>query len=307
MSRAVFVNFPIPEEFAAELRKHFVAHLHDARLDEEQRSRVQGIVTKGGVRVDAALMAQFPQLEIVATVGIGVDAIDFTTTRARGIVVTNTPGVVSDDVADLAMAMLIDRLRRVVRGDRYIRDGQWPQEPFPLARSVSGKTIGIVGFGGIGQAVARRAEAFNLNVKWYGPRPKPDVRYEYVPDLVQLARDSDALIVACIGGPETLHLVNAAVIAALGPQGILINVSRGSVVDTTALIAALRAGQLGGAALDVVEGQPQVPPELLAFDNVLLTPHIGTATIETRRTMTRLALESMLDHFAGRRPKHLVP
>ena len=303
MKPDVFAACRLPAEFTDEMGRHFVVHLSQGgtpALDPGQCERVRAIVTNGIRGAEKALIELFPHLQIIASLGIGVDAIDLDTARVRGVAVTNTPGVVSDDVADLAMAMLIDRLRSIVDGDRFIRAGQWFKGPPPFARSLTGKRLGIVGLGGIGLGVARRAEAFKMRVKWYGPRAKPDVSYEYVPDLQQLARESDALIVACSGGKETRHLIDARILAALGPGGVLINVSRGSVLDTAALIAALRSRQLAGAALDVVEHQPEVPPELLALDNVLLTPHLGTATRETRGRMAELALESLLDCFAGR-------
>jgi lactate dehydrogenase-like 2-hydroxyacid dehydrogenase len=193
-----------------------------------------------------------------------------------------------------------------VDGERFVRAGKWGGGPYPLARSITGKRVGIVGLGAIGSAFARRAEAFKLRVKWNGPRPKPQQPYEYVPDLEQLARDSDVLVVACSGGAATHHLIDARILAALGPQGVLVNVARGSVVDIEALMAALRAGQLGSAALDVLERQPQVPPELLTLPNVLLTPHLGTNTRETRATMGAMVIANLVAHFEGRQPPNLV-
>lgn len=309
MSPGIFVACHIPPEFAEALGKHFVTYLSHGKapaLDDTQRASVRGIVTHGGRGAEKALLDLFPNLEIVSCLGIGVDGIDSRVTRARGIVVTNTPDVIAEDVADLVMGMMVDRLRRVGEADRYVRQGKWPQGPFPFGRSLTGKTVGIVGLGGIGKGVARRARAFGMTPKWHGPRPKPEQPYEYVADLEHLAREADVLVAACKATPETRHLIDSRVLAALGPEGVLINVARGSVVDTQALIAALRTGQLGAAALDVVENQPQVPAELLALDNVLLTPHIGTATHETRRTMSAMVLQSLLDHFAGRTPQHVA-
>jgi lactate dehydrogenase-like 2-hydroxyacid dehydrogenase len=309
MKPEVFVACRMSPEFSAELGKSFVVHLSNGSppaLDDGQRERVRGLVTNGIRGAEKTLIELFPKLEIISSLGIGVDSIDLDTARARGVVVTNTPGVVADDVADLAMALLIDRLRSVVDGDRFIRAGKWHSGPYPFARSLTGKRLGIVGLGAIGNAVARRAEAFKLRVKWYGPRPKPDVPYEYVPDLEQLARESDALVIACSGGRQTRHLINAPILAALGPKGILINVARGSIIDTDALIVALRGRQLAGVALDVFERQPEVPPELLTFDNVLLTPHLGTATRETRGRMGEMVIESLVDHFCGRAPQRRV-
>jgi hydroxypyruvate reductase len=306
---AIFVTCHILPEFEQELRKHFVPYLCGGKapvLDATERASVRAFITSGSHGAPKELFDLFPNVEIVANLGIGVDAIDLDVARARGVVVTNTPDVVADDVADLAMGMMIERFRRMGDGDRYVRAGKWGQGPFPPTRSLSGKTLGIVGLGGIGQALARRAITFRMNVKWYGPRPKPDAPYRYVPDLEQLARESDVLVVACPGGRSTRHLINARVLAALGPEGVLINVARGSVVDTGALIAALRSRQIAGAALDVFEDQPQVPQELLALDNVLLSPHLGTSTRETRGAMSTIVLQSLVDHFAGRTPQNRV-
>jgi lactate dehydrogenase-like 2-hydroxyacid dehydrogenase len=296
-------------EFCAELGAKFTAHFSNGAppsLDEPTRARVRAIVTNGIRGAEKALLDLFPNLEIIASLGIGVDAIDFDVARARGLVVTNTPNVIADDVADLAMGMLIDRLRHIVDGERFVRAGKWSGGPYPLARSLTGKRLGIVGLGAIGTAIAQRAQAFKLRVKWYGPRPKPQQPYEYVPDLAQLARDSDVLVIACSGGKATRHLIDARIIAALGANGVLVNIARGSVVDVEALIAALRAGLLGAAALDVLERQPQVPAELLTLPNVLLTPHLGTNTRETRATMGAMVIDNLMAHFEGRRPPNLV-
>jgi glyoxylate reductase len=296
-------------EFCADLGAKFTAHFSNGAwpsLDEATRARVNALVTNGIRGAEKALLDLFPNLQIIASLGIGVDAIDFDTARARGIVVTNTPNVIADDVADLAMGMLIDRLRHIVDGERFVRAGKWSGGPYPLARSLTGKRLGIVGLGAIGTAIAQRAQAFKLKVKWYGPRPKPQQPYEYVPDLERLARESDVLVVACSGGKATRHLIDARIIAALGSKGVLVNIARGSVVDVDALIPALRTGQLGAAALDVLEHQPQVPAELLTLPNVLLTPHLGTNTRETRATMGAMVIDNLVAHFEGRRPPNLV-
>jgi glyoxylate reductase len=305
----VFVASRMTPEFCADLGAKFTAHFSNGAwpsLDEATRARVNALVTNGIRGAEKALLDLFPNLQIIASLGIGVDAIDFDTARARGLVVTNTPNVIADDVADLAMGMLIDRLRHIVDGERFVRAGKWSGGPYPLARSLTGKRLGIVGLGAIGTAIAQRAPAFKLKVKWYGPRPKPQQPYEYVPDLEQLARESDVLVVACSGGKATRHLIDARIIAALGSKGVLVNIARGSVVDVDALIPALRTGQLGAAALDVLEHQPQVPAELLTLPNVLLTPHLGTNTRETRATMGAMVIDNLVAHFEGRRPPNLV-
>ena len=309
MTPEVFVASRMTQEFCAELSNKFTASFSNGAwptLDEAQRARVTALVTNGIRGAEKALLDLFPNLQIIASLGIGVDAIDFDVVRARGLVVTNTPNVIADDVADLAIGMLIDRLRHIVDGERFVRAGKWSSGPYPLARSLTGKRLGIVGLGAIGTAVAKRAEAFKLHVKWNGPHPKPQQPYEYVPDLEQLARDSDVLVIACSGGKATRHLIDARIIAALGSKGVLVNIARGSVVDIEALMAALRTGQLGAAALDVLEQQPAVPAELLTLPNVLLTPHLGTNTRETRATMGAMVIANLVAHFEGRRPPNLV-
>jgi lactate dehydrogenase-like 2-hydroxyacid dehydrogenase len=305
----IFVAFRLPPELAELQDGRFTVHLGNGdfpQLDDAQRAAVRALVTNGIRGADRALIDYFPNLEIIASLGIGLDSLDLEAARARKLVVTNTPGVVADDAADLALALLIDRRRQVQEANRFLLAGKWSQGPYPLARSLTGMTLGIVGLGAIGTAVARRAEAFRMHVKWYGPHPKPFVAYQYVPDLVQLAEESDALVIACAGGAATRHLINGPILRALGPQGILVNVARGSIVDTQALIDALTSGQLGAAALDVFEHQPQVPPALLALPNVLLTPHLGTATRETRARMGKMVIHSLIDHFSGRVPQHRV-
>jgi hydroxypyruvate reductase len=305
----IFVAFRLPTELSGLLDMPLVVHQGDGgppTLDAAQCEGVRAIVTNGIKGADAALIGLFPNLELIASLGIGLDAIDLDAARRRGVAVTNTPGVNADDVADLAMAMLIDRLRNIRTANRFLLAGQWHSGPFPLARSLYGKTIGIVGLGAIGRAIARRAEAHRLRIQWTGPRPKADAPYEYVPDLEQLARECDVLVVCCAGGPATRHLINAPVLAGLGSEGILINVARGAIVDTGALIRALQSGQIAGAALDVYENQPQVPPELMAMEQVLLTPHLGSATKETRARMGAMVIKSLADHFAGRPLQHRV-
>ncbi len=296
-------------EFCAALAERFTVIVSNGAwptLDAEQRARDRAGDEWHPRRRRRRCWTCSRTCRSLASLGIGVDAIDFEVARARRLVVTNTPNAVADDVADLAMGLLIDRLRHLIDGDRFVRAGKWSSGPYPLARSLTGKRLGIVGLGAIGTALAKRAEAFKLRIKWHGPRPKPHQPYEFVPDLEQLARDSDVLVVACTGGSATRHLIDARIIAALGPQGVLVNVARGSVVDIEALMAALRAGQLGAAALDVLEKQPQVPPELLTFPNVLLTPHLGTNTRETRATMGDMVIANLVAHFEGRRPPNLL-
>lgn len=263
------------------------------------RDRIRGIQSFGPYGADARLIDALPRLEIVANAGVGVDAIDLEAARRRGVIVTNTPDVLNDCVADLAMGLAIATLRRMIPADRYVRAGNWPQRPMPLARKLSGKTMGILGFGRIGRAIAKRAEAFDMRIAYHGRKPA-GVAYKYYPRLVDMARDCDVLMVICAGGAATHHLVNAEVLAALGPEGTLINVARGSVVDEPALVKALADGRLGAAGLDVFEAEPQVPEALWAMDNVVLQPHMASATHETRKAMGDLALDNLRAHFSGK-------
>src|SRR5215475_7363012 len=263
--------------------------------------RIRGIATTGGRGAEAKLIAALPALEIIGCYGVGVDAIDLAAARARGIVVTNTPDVLTDDVADLGVALLLAASRRICQGDRHVRSSAWLKGDMALTRKFSGSKVGILGLGRIGQAIARRCAAFDCNIAWHGPRAKPDVPYRFVPSLVELAKESDFLVLSCPGGAATRNLVDRAVLDALGPQGILVNVSRGSVVDEAALVAALADGRLGGAALDVFVDEPRVPPALFAMDNVVLQPHVASATVETRGAMGDLVINNLRNHFAGKK------
>ena len=309
MSAALYLCFPAPPELQPLLDGRYVVHQGNGlphSLDAATRARVRILVTNGIRGASAELMDCFANLQLIASLGIGLDALDLAAARARGIAVTHTPGVVADDVADLALAQLITLCRRSSEAETYLRAGHWREAPFPLARSVTGLQLGIVGLGAIGAGIAQRATACRMTVRWNGPRPKPEAPWPFEADLHQLAASSDALVVACAGGPSTHHLVGASVLRALGPSGVLINVARGSVVDTQALLQALQSGALGGAALDVFEHQPQVPAELLALPNVRLTPHLGTATRETRTTMAQMVLDSIAAFQNGQPLRHRV-
>jgi lactate dehydrogenase-like 2-hydroxyacid dehydrogenase len=261
---------------------------------------VRGVFTTGSIGIDAERVAMLPALEIVAVHGIGVDAVDFGATRARGIKVTNTPGVLTDDVADLAVALLLASARRVPALDRYVRSGAWESKaPIAPARSVRGKVAGIFGFGRIGQAVAQRLAAFGMTIRYYQRSVAAGSGAIRSDSLLALAEESDYLVVCAPGGAATHHAVDAAVLAALGPEGTLVNVARGSLVDEAALAAALRDGRLGAAALDVFANEPHVPPALRALDNVVMTPHIGSLTVETRHAMGQMVVDNLLAHFAG--------
>ncbi|MFZ5556453.1 MAG: 2-hydroxyacid dehydrogenase [Pseudomonadota bacterium] len=268
-------------------------------LVAEVAPRVRGMTTTGMVGAGADLIEALPQLEIIACFGVGYDAIDVAAAKRRNVIVTNTPDVLTDCVADLAMSLLLASARRICEAERYVRAGKWLQGHFPLSTKVGGKTCGLVGLGRIGQAVAKRAEAFGMRVAWHGPRRK-DVPYPYHADLVELAKVSDFLVVTAPGGEDTFHLVEEAVLNALGPTGTLVNVARGSVVDEPALIRALQDKRLGAAALDVFEHEPRIPDALLAMGNVVLLPHLGSATRETRGAMGQLVVDNLRAHFAGK-------
>ncbi len=267
---------------------------------QQHRNDIVAILTSFTRRVNRQLIEALPNLEIICQYGVGVDNIDLDAARERHIVVTNTPELVTNDTADIALALLLSCARRVVEGDAYVRVGKWANGPMPLGNSLTGKTVGIVGLGRIGQAIARRAAAFDTNVIYYGRQERPEFPYSYYPDLVKLAEDSDFMILSVAGGADTRHLVNADVLRALGPQGYVINVSRGSVVDEDALLIALRNRAIAGAGLDVFENEPHVPEALYSMDNVVLLPHVGTATVETRTKMGHLVLENLMAHFDGK-------
>lgn len=252
-----------------------------------------------GVKAD--LMARLPNLRIIAQFGAGYDNIDLAAAKERKIAVTNTPNVLTDDTADLAMQLLLNAARRGVAGDRFVREGQWAKGAgFPLSTSLSGKIAGIYGMGKIGQAIARRGAAHNMKIIYCGRSQKDDIAYDYYGKLLTLAEASDFLILACSGGPETRHQVNREVLKALGPQGYLINIARGSVVKEDDLIAALEAGEIAGAGLDVFADEPDVPSALLKMDQVVLSPHVGSATRETRSLMGRLVVENLNAFFDGK-------
>ena len=259
----------------------------------EHAQRIEVVVTSARFGCSAALIEQLPRLRAICSFGVGYDSIDIAAARARDIPVSNTPDVLNDCVADLAFGLLIDCARQMSRADRFVRDGNWGRAQLPLGRSVSGKRLGILGLGRIGAAIARRSSGFEMQVRYHNRRPLSDCGYTYEASLHELACWSDFLVVACPGGEGTRNLIDRSVLEALGPQGVLINVSRGSVIDEPALVRALQDGCLGGAGLDVYAHEPQVPPTLLEMPNVVLLPHIGSATEETRLAMEELLFANL--------------
>ena len=257
------------------------------------------VVTNGAVGVDAALIDALPSLRLIASRGVGFDRIDLAAARQRNVAVSNTPGVLNDCVADLAIGALLAVARNVCSADRFVRRGDWLNGRFPMSTRVSGKRLGILGLGRIGRTVARRASGFDMAIRYHNRLPAADVVYGYEASVVELARWADFLVITAAGGTATHHLVSAEVIDALGEQGFLVNVSRGSVVDQQALVCALSNRRLGGAALDVYDDEPNVPPELLALDNVVLLPHIASSTNETFAEMENLVLANMRQFFSN--------
>ncbi|GLK70695.1 2-hydroxyacid dehydrogenase [Ancylobacter dichloromethanicus] len=295
---------PMMGMIEAQLREHFTVHRLDAPDAEatlaEVGPRIRAVATGvgstggGARRVTDALMARLPALEIVANFGVGYDSVDAEAAGRRGVVVTNTPGVLDDEVADLTVGLLLATLRQIPQAERHLREGKWPSGGFPLTATLRDRALGIVGMGRIGRAIARRLEGFGRPIAYHSRRPVADVPYTHYPDLIALARNVDALIVIVPGGAETERMINAGVLAALGPTGVLINVARGSVVDEPALIAALQNGTIAAAGLDVFADEPHVPDALIDMDNAVLLPHVASATHVTRNAMGQLVVDNLL-------------
>ncbi len=270
--------------------------------------RIKAIAaTSHHVAIDAALMSRLPNLQIVASFGVGYDHVDAAWAGRHGIIVTHTPGVLDDEVADIAMALTIATIRKLPQAERYLREGRWREGAYPLTASMRGRTMGILGLGRIGKAIARRAAAFGLDIVYHGRAPQPGAPYLYHPTLEGMARACDILMIAAPGGAQTRHIVDRAIIDALGPDGVIINVARGSLVDQAALIGALEEGRILGAGLDVFDNEPNVPPALLALDNVVLLPHVGSASRHTRQAMGDLMIANLDSWRDGKGPLTPVP
>jgi lactate dehydrogenase-like 2-hydroxyacid dehydrogenase len=294
-------------QLSAAYQFHDPLHETDPAAFAKVAPLVRAVAGSGDSKVSAELMAQLPALELISIMGVGYDGVDVAAAKARGVTVTHTPNVLNDDVADLAIGLMLCAARQLPAAERYVRSGQWLKGPMPLARKMSGARLGLVGMGRIGQAIAQRAQAFGMQIAYHTRSPKAGVPYAHHADLLSLARDSDFLVLITPGGAGTRHLVNAQVLQALGPKGILVNVARGSVVDEAALIDALEGGVIGGAALDVFEDEPRVPQRLMDLPQVVLVPHIGSATGQTRQAMADLAFGNVREHFAGRSVLTPVP
>lgn len=297
-----------------------LAAAYDVKLLAEEADPAAYLAAHGGEFVAVATSAAFGitneqvaallQLRVISSYGVGLDKIDVAFAASRGVVVGYTPEVLNDCVADLAFALLLDIARGLSAGDRYVRRGDWGRAggaPFPLQRKVSGARLGIVGLGRIGRTIARRASGFEMDLRYHSRRPVEDVAWTHEPSLKALAGWADYLVVITAGGAATRHLIDEGVLEALGPEGFLINVSRGTVVDEAALVRALQQRRIAGAALDVFEREPKVPAELFALDNVVLLPHVASATRETRQAMADLVVENLRSFFADGRLKAQAP
>ncbi|WP_019401574.1 MULTISPECIES: 2-hydroxyacid dehydrogenase [unclassified Chelatococcus] len=290
------------------LTKHFTLHklaevADEAAFFREVGPRIRGVAAGGAGKADRALIEKLPALEIIANFGVGYDGIDVKAAAERGIIVTNTPDVLTGEVADLALGLLLATVRQIPQVDRYLRAGKWLEKPYPLTATLRERKVGILGLGRIGKAIAERCAAFGLDIAYHGRSRQTDVPYRYYDNLVAMARDVDVLMVVAPGGTATHHIVNAEVLEALGPDGILINVGRGTVVDEKALVAALRDRKILSAGLDVFEDEPRVPAELIAMDHVVLLPHVGSASVYTRNAMGQLVVDNLVSWFEGKGPK----
>ena len=296
-----------PQKVLQALSRDF--QVHDlARADDpdamlrEVAPHIRGIVTNGRHGAGAELIAALPNLEIICCFGVGFESVDLASVRARNIMLTNAPGTNDVGVVEMALLLMLAVARDIIGNDRFVRADRWRAgrgHP-PRGHTIAGKRLGVVGLGRIGAGIARRATALDMTVAYYGPRGKPEVAYRYYPEISRLAADSDYLVLSCPGGADTYHLVDQAVLKALGTGGVLINVARGSVADPVALIAALKDGTIAGAGLDVFEGEPNLPEELFALKNVVLAPHMGAITEEALDNGTALLLDNLRAHFTGK-------
>jgi len=291
---------PLLKSCADALDQAFAVHRLFAAPDREAMlaevaPKIRAIA--GGV--DAALMDRLPQLEIIANFGVGYDSIDTAAAKARNIRVTNTPNVLNEAVAELTIGLMISLARRLPQADRFVREGKWPQGGFPLQAELTGKTVGILGLGRIGKEIAARAQALKMRVVYYGRRRQPREPFAFYDDLVAMAHDCDWLVIIAPGGKATEGIVSRRVLEALGPDGRLVNVARGTLIDEPAMVEMLQSGGLGGAALDVFVDEPRVPEALFGLDNVVLSPHQGSATGETRFLMGQLVVDNLVAHFNG--------
>ena len=291
----------LPASCEAGLAERYVVHRLFEAADKEALlnevgPRIRAITGKMG---DAALIARLPRLEIISNFGVGYDAVDTVAARAANVRVTNTPDILNDAVAEMAIGLIVALARRIPQADHFMRQGNWVARPFGLGTELTGKTIGILGLGRIGKEIATRAQAMKMRVVYYGRKRQPTVPYIYYDNLVDMARDCDWLIICAPGGKGTERIVSREVLTALGPKGYLVNIARGTLVDEPAMLDLLQSGGLGGAALDVFVNEPNIPSAFFSLDNVVLSPHQGSATTQTRDAMGALVIANLDAHFAG--------
>jgi lactate dehydrogenase-like 2-hydroxyacid dehydrogenase len=307
----ILVTAPLPPFLYDPLKADFHCHDYAAAKDKQTLLAgagplVRGLVQGGGTITSTALLDALPKLEIISVFGVGYDGVPVDYCRRRGIKVTNTPDVLTEDVADVAVALVMMTGRGFARLERFVRNGEWEKRGPELTTKLAGRRVGILGLGRIGKAIAERVSALGMEVAYTGRKPQ-QVSYEFLPDLKALAAWSDFLVVACPGGAATRGIVNAEVLAALGKKGTVVNIARGSIVDEPALVKALQEGAIKGAGLDVFADEPHVPAPLLAMENVVLLPHVGSATNETRKAMGDLCKANLVSWFAGKGTVTLIP
>ena len=308
MSKDIMLVSSVPTFMMNDLQQEYVLHDHAHILDPEAFTKVTAFVGVGSTaKVDRKLLAMFPNVKMISIFGVGYDGVDVAAVKERGIQVTHTPDVLTDDVADLAMGLILSIGRRIPQSDKFVRNGDWVSEPFTMTHKVTGTRLGVVGFGRIGQAIAKRAAAFDMSIAYAGRRAKTNAPYRFYASASELAANSDYLVVAVPGGDDTKNMINAQVLKALGPKGIVVNIARGSVIDQTALIQSLKDKSIAGAGLDVFWDEPNIDPQFFKLQNVVLTPHNGSNTHETRRAMADLALANLKAFFDERPLLTLIP
>jgi len=294
MAQEILQITPLPTFMMQMLQQgDFIVHDHTHIKDPGALSKVTAVVGTGGAKVDKKLLMMLPNVKLIAICGVGYDGVDIAAAKEKDIVVTHTPGVLTDDVADLAFGLVLSIGRRIPHADRFVRNGDWVDDAFMLTHKVSGARLGIVGMGRIGRAIAKRASAFDMPIAYASRAPKENLPYRFYDTVVALAAEVDYLVVAVPGGEDTHHLIDSEVLAALGQTGYLINIARGSVVNQPDLVQALKDKTIAGAALDVFWDEPIVDPELRRLSNVVLTPHIASATVETRHAMAALTMQNL--------------
>jgi lactate dehydrogenase-like 2-hydroxyacid dehydrogenase len=311
MQPDILVTAPLPpflyEPLKADYRCHdYYQSSHKPGLLAAEGARIRGLVQGGGTMTPTELLDRLPKLEIISVFGVGYDGVPVAYCKQRGLKVTNTPDVLTDDVADVALGLILMTGRGFVRLNRFVQAGEWEKRAPELNTKLGGRKVGVLGLGRIGKAIAERVRALGMHVSYTGRKPQ-DVPYHFVPDLTGLAAESDFLVVSCPGGAATKNIVNAGVLAALGKKGTIVNIARGSIIDEPALVAALQAGTIKGAGLDVFADEPHIPAPLLTMENVVLLPHVGSATHETRKAMGDLCKANLDAWFAGKPVLTLIP